>query len=240
MVTTVYIDGFNFYYGAVKGTPHKWLDYEALCRRLLPRDKIVKIRYFTAPVKARDGDPDGPQRQHAFLRAVRSNPLIEVHQGHFRTDPTWLPLASGQWSDASRPRLRPRLVLDTVQRWAEPKLERPPTIRVLKTEEKGSDVNLASYLLRDIFKGECKKALVISNDSDLAEPIRMAVEEGVVVGVVNPHRRNKMSRHLSTVASFELQLRHQILASCQMPNPVITPKGKQIHKPKAWQASAGN
>jgi hypothetical protein len=24
----VYIDGFNFYYGAAKGTPHKWLDLE--------------------------------------------------------------------------------------------------------------------------------------------------------------------------------------------------------------------
>ena len=31
--TIVYIDGFNLYYGAVKGTRHKWLDLEALCRR---------------------------------------------------------------------------------------------------------------------------------------------------------------------------------------------------------------
>jgi len=234
MGTIVYIDGFNFYYGAVKGTPHKWLDYEALCRRLLPRDQIDKIRYFTAPVKARDGDPGGPQRQHAFLRAVSSNPIIEIHQGHFRSDPAWLPLAGGQWSSASRPRVRPRWLLDTVQRWVEPTIQRPPSIRVVKTEEKGSDVNLASHLLRDTFKGDCKKALVISNDSDLAEPIRMAVDEGIVVGVVNPHHLSKKSRHLKDIASFELQLRHQILASCQMPNPVINPKGKQIHKPEAW------
>ena len=42
MATIVYIDGFNFYYGAVKGASHKWLGYEALCRRLLPRDHRVE------------------------------------------------------------------------------------------------------------------------------------------------------------------------------------------------------
>jgi len=50
--TIVYIDGFNFYYGAVKDTPYKWLDFEAFCRLLLPRDNVVKIRYFTARISA--------------------------------------------------------------------------------------------------------------------------------------------------------------------------------------------
>ncbi len=57
MATIVYIDGFNLYYGAVKDTPYKWLDLEALCRRLLPKDDIVGIRYFTARISARPGDP---------------------------------------------------------------------------------------------------------------------------------------------------------------------------------------
>jgi hypothetical protein len=26
--TRVYIDGFNLYYGLLRGTPHKWLDLE--------------------------------------------------------------------------------------------------------------------------------------------------------------------------------------------------------------------
>ena len=60
VATIVYIDGFNFYYGAVKGTPYKWLDLEALCRRLLPKDQIVKIRYFTARVASRPEDPQQP------------------------------------------------------------------------------------------------------------------------------------------------------------------------------------
>jgi uncharacterized LabA/DUF88 family protein len=206
----------------------------ALCRRLLPHDQIAKIRYFTAPIKANGTDPQAPQRQDAFLRAVDTNPLIKIHRGHFRTDPAWLPLAPGPWSEATRPRLRPRRLIGVLQSRIEPSFNRPPTICVLKTEEKGSDVNIASYLLYDVFKGTCDKALVISNDSDLAEPIAMAVREGITVGVVNPHRRNKMSRHLRQVASFEIQLRHQILGSCQMPNPAVNARGRQIHKPKAW------
>ena len=89
-------------------------------------------------------------------------------------------------------------------------------------------------VLHDVYQLGCPKALVISNDSDLAEPIRLAVAHGAVVGVVNPHRQHKMSRHLKNVASFNLQLRQSTLPSCQLPNPVIGRRGKQIHKPKAW------
>ena len=40
--TIVYIDGFNFYHGAVKGTQYKWLDFTALCQRMLPRDQLSR------------------------------------------------------------------------------------------------------------------------------------------------------------------------------------------------------
>lgn len=226
--------GFNFYYGAVKDTEHKWLDYEALCQRLLPKDEIVKIRYFTAAIKATKSDPSLSQRQNTYLKAVGANPLIEIHMGHFRSDNKFLPLARGDWRNSSRPRLRPGRLVNLFQRIVEPRLEYGPLIRVLKIEEKGSDVNLASHLLQDSFKGNCTKALVISNDSDFVEAIRIAMSEGVEVGVVNPHRQSKTSRQLKNVSSFQLQLRHSILESCQLPNPVIDAKGRQIHKPEVW------
>jgi hypothetical protein len=47
MLTNVYVDGFNLYYGCLKGTPYKWLDLGALCQVLLPPNKIQRIRYFT-------------------------------------------------------------------------------------------------------------------------------------------------------------------------------------------------
>jgi hypothetical protein len=74
--TNVYVDGFNLYYGCLRGTPHKWLDLDALCRRLFPRDRINRIRYFTAIVSARPGDPQQPRRQQAYLRASPSEPTL--------------------------------------------------------------------------------------------------------------------------------------------------------------------
>ena len=41
MITNVYIDGFNFYYGAVKDTAWKWLDFAALFGSFLSH--IVKM-----------------------------------------------------------------------------------------------------------------------------------------------------------------------------------------------------
>ncbi len=47
MRTHVYVDGFNLYYGCLKGTSYKWLDLEALCRHLLPQNQVQRIRYWS-------------------------------------------------------------------------------------------------------------------------------------------------------------------------------------------------
>jgi uncharacterized LabA/DUF88 family protein len=207
MATIVYIDGFNFYYGAVKGTPHKWLDYSALCKRLLPQDQIIKIRYFTAKISARPNDPQQPARQNAYLRALAVDPLIDIHYGHYVTRRTRMPLAN-------------------------PPATGGRTVEVLKTEEKGSDVNLATYLLLDAFKSRCDTAVVISNDSDLAEPVRVAQQEaGIKVGIINPHQAKYRSRRLK--GTFFKQLRHNVLAQTQLPAVVQDSHGA-IHKPPSW------
>jgi hypothetical protein len=54
-------------------------------------------------------------------------------------------------------------------------------VKVVKNEEKGSDVNLATCLLIDAFDKAFDAAVVITNDSDLAEPIRVA-EIGRILG----------------------------------------------------------
>ena len=53
----VYIDGFNLYYGLVKGTLWKWLDLVALARSLLRDDmELVGVKYFTSRVRQDDGN----------------------------------------------------------------------------------------------------------------------------------------------------------------------------------------
>jgi hypothetical protein len=42
--TYIYVDGFNLYYGALKNTPHKWLDLKTLFQSMLsPDNNIEKI-----------------------------------------------------------------------------------------------------------------------------------------------------------------------------------------------------
>jgi hypothetical protein len=207
VATNVYIDGFNLYYGALKGSPYRWLDLEALCRRLLPRDDVQRIRYFTARVSARPGDPQQPQRQETYLRALATLPLVSVHYGHFLTHDVRMPLA------------RPG-----------PRGERTALIR--RTEEKGSDVNLASYLLFDAFQAECCTAVVVSNDSDLRVPLDLARGHlGVTVGVVNPHPPESRSAVLR--GTFFKQLRRSVLERCQLPTEMRDENGT-FRKPEAW------
>ncbi len=77
--TIVYIDGFNFYYGAVRGTPYKWLDMEKCFLKLRPGDDIRRIWYFTALVDGTKGI-----RQQTFLRALATKPLVQVILGKFK------------------------------------------------------------------------------------------------------------------------------------------------------------
>jgi hypothetical protein len=63
--TRVYIDGFNFYYAALRRAglgQYKWLDLVAFCRAALPRNDVQLVQYFTAPLepsRGRDGQRGG-------------------------------------------------------------------------------------------------------------------------------------------------------------------------------------
>ena len=161
MKVRVYVDGFNLYYGALKARPAaRWLDLVALSKLLRPVDTIDAVRYFTARVKG-EQDPTAPGRQKLYLTALTTLPAVSVHFGQFRTHPVGMPLANPA-----------------------PGMTR--MVRVLKTEEKGSDVNLATHLLLDGLDGLYETALVISDDSDLEAPIREANRRFGTVHVVSP------------------------------------------------------
>ena len=213
MRTNVYIDGFNLYFGCLKGTSHKWLDLDAFCQASFPppRNQINRIRYFTAHVNARPNDPQQPLRQQTFLRALRTIPHLSVHLGSYLEKPTRMPLHP-------------------------PPAIGPKTVEVMKSEEKGSDVNLACYLLVDAFDGDYDAAVVISNDSDLAEPIRLVRRKFskpvIVLHPCGPGR--KPSYELQKVASKSMKLDTSLLPACQFPATLTDAAGRTIHKPTSW------
>lgn len=209
MRTYVYIDGFNFYYGAVKNTPYKWLDFKALCKRLLaPAHQILSIKYFTAKVKA-IGDAERPLRQSVYINALKTYiPELSLYYGHFLSHEVRMPLSSD-------PRKK---------------------VAVIKTEEKGSDVNLALHILNDAWLDRYDCAVILSNDSDLAEALRMVkTDHKKRVGLILPkgvtgHKVNP-SVELMRLADFKLFVGKGALAASQLPNPI---PGTNIHKPARW------
>lgn len=208
MKTIVYVDGFNLYYGAVKGTPYKWLDILALCKFLLPKNQIIQIKYFTALVTARPKDPDQPNRQQLYLRALRTIPNLEIIYGHFLEHEIMMPVAN-------------------------PAPGAPKHVRVIKTEEKGSDVNIAAHLINDGHKQRYEAAILVSNDSDLVEPVKIVRNElKFPVGVLNPIP-DKPSHELQKFATFVKPIRKGVLAASQFPDVLKDAVGT-FYKPSTW------
>ena len=207
MKTIVYVDGFNLYYGALRGTPYKWLNVARLCRILLPKHNITQFKYYTARVSARPHDPEQPVRQQAYLRALKTTPELELIFGRFLTSSRKMhlvtPLADG-----------------TASVW------------VTKTEEKGSDVNIATHMVHDAHLGTYDAAVIVSNDSDLIEPVRIVRHDlGKIVGMLNPHKRP--SRELMKHVTFVKNIRKPVLRNSQFPDTLQDGAGT-IRKPKEW------
>jgi uncharacterized LabA/DUF88 family protein len=58
---------------------------------------------------------------------------------------------------------------------ANPGLGQSKTVEVIKTEEKGSDVNLAIHLLHDAYQSRYECAVIVSGDSDLLAAVQIKV-----------------------------------------------------------------
>lgn len=203
----VYVDGFNLYYRALRGTPYRWLNLDLLAKRLVrPADTISLVRYFTARVKARAGDPEAPRRQQIYLSALGTVSNVEFHFGNFLTKTKRRPLA------------------DVPTRFVE----------ILDTEEKGSDVNLAVHLVNDAWSNHFDVALVLSQDTDLIEPMRI-VSQGVgkPVGLVWLDGR-RPDRNMASAASFVRHVSTADLAASQFPAQVPRNNGSPIQKPTGW------
>ena len=211
--TIVYIDGFNLYFGCLKGTPYRWLDLWELVQQCVPsRVDVQQIRYFTARVTPLPGwGETGPLHQSIYLRAVKTlAPRVSIHLGEYTAGPRRMPLHPRPDSG-------------------------PQHATVLYSNEKGSDVNLASHLLLDGFRREYEQALVVSNDTDLATPIRMVREElklpiGVLFPCTNGRHPNKK---LIDAATFRRDIREAALKRSLFLNNLTDANGT-FTKPPGW------
>lgn len=211
-VTRVYVDGFNLYHGLIRPSRSHWLDLSAFARRLNRGNPVDRIIYCTALVSGSPGDPHKPDRQDGYLRALGiACPNVEIVLGNFSTHDKLYPLAG---------------------------CKNDPTcgVRVSARTEKGSDVNLAARFLHDAHLARFDRAIVVSGDSDLVEPIRLVTAElGKTVWVRNP--RDKASAELDAVATHYDRIRPAVALACQLPDPVADGH-KSYAKPLRWATPA--
>lgn len=110
----------------------------------------------------------------------------------------------------------------------------PALVKVIKTEEKGSDVNLATAMVADAFRGDAQCYVVVSTDSDLAAPVKIvATELGHTVGVIAPRwgQRRNLDEGSPT---FTRRVRQGLISACQFPEVVVTPDGSKVKRPSTW------
>lgn len=233
MRVSVYVDGFNLYGVRLKRQPHlKWLNLKALVTQFLqPHHTLIKIHYYTARVSGKL-DVAAPARQQAYLTALESLGLVDIHYGNF--------LFSEKWAYV----IRPPVTKPDGYVWNTPL---PDLVWTAKTEEKGSDVNLASHLIRDGFKDLYDLAIVITNDTDLVEPMRIVrweLEKNVLLltpvppdGPINPKtgRRPVASRSLVNVANTTLYIHNKHLRLAQFDEYHPLPNGRVLRRPLTWR-----
>ncbi|MDA8031733.1 MAG: NYN domain-containing protein, partial [Alphaproteobacteria bacterium] len=197
-----YIDGLNLYYGCLRGSPYKWLDVMRLIQSLVgPRHHINRIKYFTAIVKAKDGSPLAPHRQAEYIRALKhQNPRLEVFYGKFQRD---------------------EVNLVSVRSPSEKH-------RVFRDKEKRTDVNMATHLLNDAWLDAYDGAVIVSNDSDFSEAMRLVKIHfpRKDLWLVTPDETEQPANELIDLADFHRRIHPRVLEYAQLPDKI---PGTSIH-----------
>ena len=221
-----YIDALNLYYGALRHTSFRWLDIGAFCDAILRERahfntvigagagtrpvKIAGIKMFTANLKKMPWDPGASDRQKLYLTALRAHvPLLDIQYGKFHAHEVAM-------RDAKCPEKKHK---------------------VIRPEEKGSDVNLALHMLNDAVNDEYDCAIMVSNDTDLCQALEMTRKREKLAGVVFPiNGRRRAAKSLKNCADFYLQTNNAMLAFCQMPDRVPA-QGGFLRKPDSWNVA---
>lgn len=210
---TIYIDGFNFYYGLrtkrkVESAWAKayWVDLVKFFEMFLGEgQELVKVVYFTASPLNKDKS----SRQSAFLNANKllNGDRFEIVRGKY---------------------LEKKIVCPNCQ------------YTIIRPEEKKTDVNISIRMIADCFQDKTNVLILVSGDSDLLPPIEFIQtnypEKKIKVyfppTIYSHSIDNNMKRHRSKVVLLEKSLNK--FAHCQMPD-VVSADAKIYTIPIKWK-----
>jgi hypothetical protein len=203
----VYVDAFNLYYGGRsqcgKSQPGwRWLDVRQFVdgtrKTYLAKAKaegwaghaiwdagsISRVVYCTAPISPLPSQ-SAHNDQDAYIRGLLASGSVDhVEKGYYQQKVKVAPMA------VKNGKLPPTIVTSgwPIQVQDSNRGTVPNAaflVSYLHTEEKGSDVNVGTHLLMDMYSGSIDAAIVVSNDSDLRLPVEVA-RKTIPVGIINP------------------------------------------------------
>ena len=225
MKTTVYVDGYNLFYGCLQHGPYKWLDVHTLFARIVheqtPSATIACVKYFTAPIRSKVASRGNAAMaaQQAYHRAlkIRHPDCIEIIEGYYALEKANL-LAYQQPPDKNH------------------------RVEVWKLEEKQTDVSIALGAYRDASAGRAEQLVFVSNDSDLVpalQALRDDFGDRHAIGLVMPMRKKDRPQrpgndNLSQLADWTRRyILDDELAASQLPDMIPT-RRKPIRRPEYW------
>lgn len=226
METIVYVDGYNLYYGRLRHTGFKWLDIFELFQNIVkvqnPASKVIKVKYFTAPVKANFSShgQESMAAQNSYHRALEYlyKDRLEIIYGYH-----------------------------TIEKGYPPRYQKPinknDRVEIWKFEEKQTDVNIALHMYRDAINETCHQQILVSNDSDLELPLKLISEDksNIALGLIIPRPKLTTTKHTrpsnKILSQYVRWTRSHIMdGECQNAQfaDIIATRKKSIKKPKYW------
>ena len=192
----------------------KWLDPTALVKALLRDDHdVVCVKFFTARIRPYPHDEQAIARQNLYLQALNAQANIKLVEGYYNRNKIWLPHISPKCQTCDN--------------------ARNGMARVMKFDEKRSDVNLTSALLCDAFRDAADCFVLLSGDSDYIAPVdivRFELKKPILVFNPRDDRPSDLMYH----ATYYRNIPRDLPAKCQLPYEVTLANGRTIHCPAAW------
>lgn len=205
----------GFFYGLLQKAPaFKWLNPFSFAQTLLRDDhEVACVKFFTARIRPYPHDEAAITRQNLYLQAVATLGKVQVIEGYYNRNKIWLPHVMSKCKACPD--------------------SRNGMARVMKFEEKRSDVNLTSALLADAFRNAADCFVLVSGDSDYIAPVdivRFELKKPILVFNPRADRPSDLMYH----ASYYRNIPRDLPGRCQLPDTVALPNGGTIHRPPSW------
>jgi uncharacterized LabA/DUF88 family protein len=189
-----------------------WLDVQKLAERIIRNRHLVGVKYFTARIK---GDPKKQDRQNAFLDAMRWHcDKVQVFEGRYL--------------------LREMICRKCYRVSTDIACARCGAVTVLP-EEKKSDVNIATQMLKDAYENLFDVAYLISADSDMIPPIEVIRSMSPSKGVIVFFPPKRFSVELKNAVNNQFFVTPAMLRQSRMPEEIKKPNGDRITIPDEWK-----